>query len=75
VCATDYTTVALVAGALGTAAVVGIIIAVVACVGLSGGATLAVYSKVGDGDLGAVSNNPLFKPSGNSQVNPLFRET
>jgi hypothetical protein len=72
-CAVDAT-VSIVIGALSTAAVVGIIIAVVACVGLSSGASLAVYNKMGDGDLGAVSNNPLFKPSGNEQVNPLFRE-
>jgi hypothetical protein len=67
------TSLSVVIGALSTAAIAGIVAALVLCAGLGSGATYAVYAKMDDGDLGAVSNNPLFKPSGNEQVNPLFK--
>jgi len=64
----------VIGAALGTAAFVGIAIAIVACLALSGTATYAVVNNMGDGAIGEVQNNPLFKPSGNSQMNPLFKD-
>jgi len=65
--------VALGAG-LGAAAVVGIIVAAVAaaaaCAG--GGAYAVVQANKSAGMAGSV-NNPLYKSSGNSGVNPLFK--
>jgi hypothetical protein len=63
---------AIVAAALSTAAVVGIIIALVACIGGTGGATFAVYSRYNGDGLAPVTNNPLFVPSGKDKLNPLY---
>jgi hypothetical protein len=73
ICA-PFPVVEAVAGAIGAAAIVGIAIAVVACIGFSSAGTYAVVNNMNDGSLGEVQNNPLFKASGNSQVNPLFKE-
>jgi len=62
----------IVAAAVTTAAVVGIIIGIIACVGLSGGATFAVYSRYQGDGLAAVTNNPLFRAAGKDKVNPLY---
>jgi len=65
----DTTTV--VAASLGAAAVVGIAVAVVACIGLSAGGTWAAYNKLADDGLGDVHNNPLFMDPAKGGENPL----
>jgi len=62
----------LVAAALSTAAIVGIIIAIVACVGFGGGATFAVYNKYNGDGIAPVTNNPLFVSAGRDKLNPLY---
>jgi len=69
-CPNTLTVVAVTAG-IGAAIIAGIIIGIVACVGLSGGAVLAVANRAGLGDNANIINNPLFKPQQNSFENPL----
>jgi len=69
-CAT-INTVTIVAASLTAAAVVGICVAVVACVGLGGGATYAAYTKFSDEGLADIRNNPLFIDQSKGGANPL----
>jgi len=61
----------VVAATLGVTAVVGIVCAVLACVGLSAGGTLAVYNKISDDEINSVHNNPLFQDPAKGGDNPL----
>jgi len=61
------------AGALSGAAVIAIIVvAVVVAVGVGAGGAIAVASGGGLGGAAVTASNPLYKPSGNSGMNPLF---
>jgi hypothetical protein len=66
-------TAVIVTAALASAAVIGIVIAVIACLGLSGGVSYAVYNKVNDGGAAAIVNNPLYVDQQNRNDNPLFK--
>jgi hypothetical protein len=63
----------IVTAALASAAVVGIILAVIACLGVSGGLSYAVYNKVADSDAAAIVNNPLYVDGGNRVENPMYK--
>jgi len=61
------------AGALSGAAVIAIVVvAVVVAVGVGAGGAIAVASGGGLGGAAVTASNPLYKPSGNSGMNPLF---
>jgi len=64
----------IVAATLGTAVVVGIIIGVSACVGLTGAGTYAGYSRLGNNELNDVSSNPLYTPNAKGGDNPLHND-
>jgi len=64
-------TIVVATASIGAAVIAGIIIAIVACVGLSGGAVLAVANRANLGDNANIMNNPLFKPSQTAFENPL----
>eukprot|EP01125_Pyxidicula_operculata_P010074 TRINITY_DN3316_c0_g1_i1.p1 TRINITY_DN3316_c0_g1~~TRINITY_DN3316_c0_g1_i1.p1 ORF type:complete len:2425 (-),score=517.38 TRINITY_DN3316_c0_g1_i1:128-7402(-) len=68
-----FTTTEVIATTVGVGAIVGIIIAIVACVAGSAGTGYAVKQKMGHENLANVSNNPLFKGTKNSMENPLFK--
>lgn len=73
-CGASSTTPAIVAGAIGTAALVGIIIAAVVFFGgLAGGGIYAAASGSGAGPGAGLSNNPLYKPQGLQGMNPLYK--
>jgi len=63
----------VIAAALSSAALVGIILAIVACLGLGGGATYAAVIKYNGDELATTQNNPLFSPAGRDKTNPLYR--
>jgi hypothetical protein len=69
-CPNTLTVVAVTAG-IGAAIIAGIIIGIIACVGLTGGAVVAVANRANIGDNGNIMNNPLFKPTQTSFENPL----
>jgi len=56
----------LAAGAI-AGIVAGVIIFVLAC----GGASVAVYSKLADGEVVSISNNPLYESQSYGGANPL----
>jgi len=60
---------------IGGAAIAGIIIAIVVCVGAAGGASYAMYQRMGDSGLRSVSNNPIYREDGNKGANPLYRSS
>jgi len=61
------------AGSLGTAAIVGICVAIAICVGAAGGGGYAYAQGQGGGGLGNVNNNPLFQGNVHHGVNPLHQ--
>jgi len=72
-CDTVYPNPGLVAG-VGAAAVVGIIVAaVVAAAACAGGGAYAVVQANKSAPMAGATNNPLYKATGNSGVNPLFK--
>jgi len=63
-----------VSAGLGAAAVVGIVVAaVVAAAACAGGGAYAVVQANKVAPMAGATNNPLYKATGNSGVNPLFR--
>jgi len=64
----------VVATALGAAAVIGICVAIVACVGLGAGGTWAAYAKLNTDGLHSVHNNPLFDDPAKGGDNPLHTQ-
>jgi hypothetical protein len=72
-CTTEFPLVAVSAG-IGAAALVGIVIAAVcAAAAAAGGGAYAVVQAQKGGAISGATNNPLYKASGNSGVNPLFK--
>jgi len=65
-------TVALAVG-LTTAAIIGIVIAIVVILALVGGAAAYRYRQYQNDDDAPVQNNPLYAGAGNKQDNPLFK--
>jgi hypothetical protein len=63
----------VIAAAVTTAALVGIIIAIIACIGLSGAGTYAAVQQSSGDKLASTQNNPLFVSKGSDQINPLFK--
>jgi len=59
---------------LGTAAIVGIIIAAVLCAGgIAGGGIYAVAAGAGGGGAAPVINNPIYAGTGSGGANPLHK--
>jgi len=71
VCSGVQTTTIIIA-TLGAAAVVGICIAVVACLALSGGASYAAYNKLGNDGEASVHNSPLYEANDKGGDNLLY---
>jgi len=65
----------IVAAALTAAALVGIVVAVLACVGFSSAATYAAYYKLNDGVDVTIVNNPLYEDAGKGGENPMNKMT
>jgi len=69
-----YDTAGIIAGAaVGTAALIGIILAIVAFLGLGGVATYGIYSTWKSDPEATTQNNPIYAESGNSGTNPLAK--
>jgi hypothetical protein len=68
-----FTVAEVVAIGLGVAAIIGIVVAVVVFVAVSGGAGYALYQNFGDSSLTGVSNNPLYVGKGREGQNPLHK--
>jgi len=66
------TTIAVISGALGSAAVAGICVALVVFVACSGAASYAVYNNVHEEHSASVKNNALYVPAGKAVDNPLY---
>jgi len=61
---------------LATAAIVGIVIGAVLCIGgLAGGGAYAVASATSAGASAGTQNNPIYVPSGAHGQNPLYKVT
>jgi len=59
---------------LGTAALVGIIVAAVLCFGgLAGGGAYAAAQGSGGGPMGGLQNNPIYKDNTTQGMNPLYK--
>jgi len=64
----------VIAASIGTAAVVGIIVAILVALFLAGGGGAYAYAQTGGAATPApVFNNPIYADSGNKGQNPLFR--
>lgn len=64
----------IVGGVIGTAALVGIVVAAVVCFGgLAGGGAMAAASGAGAGPISGLQNNPIYKEDKTSGMNPLYK--
>jgi len=73
-CAVPFPTTEVVAGAIGAAALVGIIIAAIICAaGAGAGGAYAYTQAQANGDLAVVNPNPLYQGVGNAGTNPLYK--
>jgi hypothetical protein len=74
-CVGDNISVVLGAGVgLGTAALVGIVVAAVLCFGgLAGGGAYAAAQGAGGGPIGGLQNNPIYKDNTTQGMNPLYK--
>jgi hypothetical protein len=71
----NFPTTVVLATALGTAAIIGIVIgAAVLVVGLGGAAGVAIAGAAGAGGVALVAQNPIYAPSGASGTNALFKD-
>jgi hypothetical protein len=71
----QFPTTVVLASALGTAAIIGIVIAAaVLVVGLGGAAGVAIAGAAGAGGVALVAQNPIYAPSGASGTNALFKD-
>jgi hypothetical protein len=71
----NFPTTVVLASALGTAAIIGIVIAAaVLVVGLGGAAGVAIAGAAGAGGVALVAQNPIYAPSGASGTNALFKD-
>jgi hypothetical protein len=71
----SFPTTVVLASALGTAAIIGIVIAAaVLVVGLGGAAGVAIAGAAGAGGVALVAQNPIYAPSGASGTNALFKD-
>jgi len=62
------------AGALGTAAIVGIVVGAVLCVACAaGGGAYAYTQAAGASGVAPVANNPIYVGSGSQGTNPLYQ--
>jgi hypothetical protein len=69
-----YDTAGIIAGAtVGTAALIGIILAIVAFLVFGGAATYGIYSTWNSAPEVTIQNNPIYAESGNSGTNPLAK--
>jgi len=67
---------AVIGGALGTAAVVGIVIGVVVAVAGAGSGGSYAYSQLGGGGgVAVIGNNPIYSDTGLAGHNPLNKKT
>jgi len=59
--------------ALGAAAVVGIVIAIILFVACTGAGSYAAYNRLNIDNMSGTRSNPLYKGTGNSGQNPLYK--
>jgi len=73
-CTAEGLTQVYIGAGIGTAAVVGIVIAAVLCAGgLAGGGIYAAASGVGGAGMAGLQNNPIYQASGTQGTNPLYK--
>jgi hypothetical protein len=66
------TTAIAIGSTLGTAAIIGIVAALVALFVLTGGASYGYYHSSQNSPDSSVANNPIYQASGNAGDNPLY---
>jgi len=73
-CAAGISTSTIVGATLGTAAVIGLVIAgIVVLAAIAGGGAYAYSQAAGGGGLAVTGNNPIYAGSGNAGTNPLYK--
>lgn len=72
-CPAAIATTTIVGAALGTAAIIGLVIAaVVVALAVAGGGAYAYSQNAGGGGLAVVGNNPIYSGNQNAGMNPLY---